>query len=118
MAATQSGTSGLTVGGQATQAAVHITVPASTIVESVQFSDGGAPIYEDTFDADGAFHTRITFEKTMSTATVTLFGVAYTTAAGGVDGTSSNYYIESNQVETSKGPIRSVVTLTRLPTIA
>ena len=117
MAASQSGTGSLTIGGQATQAAIHITVPASCVVESVTTNPGGAPIYEDFFDADGAFHTRITFEAGMTTATVTLFGVAYTTAAGTLDGSGSNYYIESNQREFTKGPVRSVVNVTLLPTI-
>ena len=118
MAATQVGTGSLTVGGQATQAAVHITVPSGAVIESVTFNPGGAPQYEDYMDEDGALHTRVTFESGMSTATVTLFGVAYTTSAGTVDGSASNYYIESNQREFTKGPVRSVVTLTRIPTIA
>ena len=118
MAATQSGTGGLNVAGQDTQAAIHITVPAGAVVESVTFNGGGSPDFEDVQDKDGAFHTRITFERGMHTATVTLFGAAYTTDAGNVDGSSSNYYIESNQKELSKSPVRSVVTVTRLPTIA
>jgi len=118
MAASQNGTGSLTVGGQATQAAVHITVPSGAIVESVTYNPGGSPVYEDYYDADGAFHTRVTFESGMDTATVTLFGVAYTTGAATMDGSSSNYYIESNQREFTKGPVRSVVTLTRLPTVA
>ena len=118
MASTQNGTGSLTVAGQATQAALHITVPEGAVVESVTFNGGGSPDYEDVQDGDGAFHTRITFEKGMHTATVTLFGAPYTTDAGNVDGSGSNYYIESNQKELSKGPVRSVITVTRLPTIA
>lgn len=118
MAATQQGTGSLTVGGQAALAATYITVPVGSIIESVTVNAGGSPQYEDVTDADGAFHTRITFEKTMHTATVVVVGIAYATAAGAVDGTSSNYYIESSSAETSKGPVRTTITLTRLPTIA
>lgn len=118
MAADQKGTGGLTVAGQAALAATYITVPANVIVESVTVNDGGAPQFEDVMDEDGAFHTRITFEATMHTATVVLVGIAYASAAGAVDGSSSNYYVESTSAETSKGPVRTTITLTRLPTIA
>ena len=118
MAADQKGTGSLTVGGQATQAAIHITVPANSIVESVTYNGGGAPQYEDVMDADGVFHTRITFEASMHTATVVVIGAAYASEAGDVDGSSSNYYIESVSAEYSKGPIRTTITCTRLPTIA
>ena len=116
MAATQAGTGSLTVGGQAAQAAIHITVPVNARIESVTFSPGGSPDYEDVVDENGAFDTRITFEKGMDTATVTLFGAAYTTAAGELDGSGTNYYIESNQREFTKGPVRSVVNVTKIPT--
>jgi hypothetical protein len=118
MAADQKGTGGLTVGGQATQAAVHITVPADSIIETVTYNPGGAPQYEDQIDADGAFHTRITFESTMHTAQVVVVGKAYATAAGEVDGADSNYYIETSAQEFSKGPRRTTINVTRLPTIA
>lgn len=118
MASEQKGTGGLTVGGQAVKAAVFITVPSGSIVESVTTNPGGSPQYEDVIDADGAFHTRITFEKRMDTATVVIVGKAYTKTAGDVDGSSANYYVESCHEETSKGPVRTTITLTRLPTIA
>lgn len=118
MSAVQHGTGSLTVGGQATQAAIHITIPSGAIVESVTYNPGGSPDYEDYVDADGAHHTRITFESGMDTATVTLFGIAYTTAAATLDGSGSNYYVESNQREFTKGPVRSVVTVTKMPTIS
>jgi hypothetical protein len=117
MAASQAGTGGLTLGGQATQAALHITIPANAIVESVDFSPGGSPDFEDYQDADGAFHTRVTFESGMDTATVTLFGAAYTTAAATLDGSGSNYYVESNQRSFTRGPVRSVVNVTKIPTV-
>lgn len=118
MASTQQGTGSLTAAGQAALAATYITVPANVIVESVTVNGGGSPQFDDVMDEDGAFHTRITFEKTMHTATVVLVGVAYASAAGAVDGSSSNYYVESVSAETSKGPLRTTITLTRLPTIA
>ena len=118
MAATQNGTGSLTVAGQAAAAATYITVPANSIVESITVMNGGNPIFEDVVDADGAFHTRITFEKTMHKATVVIVGKAFSKAAGSMDGSSSNYYIESVSAETSKGPVRTTVTVTRLPTVA
>ena len=118
MAATQNGTGSLTVGGQATPAAVYITIPSGAIVESVTENQGGSPDFEDIMDNAGAFHTRITYEKTMHTATVVLVGKAYASAAGAVDGSSSNYYIESVSEENSKGPVRTTITCTRLPPIA
>ena len=118
MAATQSGTGGLTVGGQAALAATYITVPANSIIESVTVDNGGSPQYEDQMDENGALHTRITFEKTMHTAVVVVVGIAFAAAAGAVDGSASNYYVEQASAETSKGPLRTTVTLTRIPTIA
>ena len=117
MAATQSGTGSLTAAGQAALAATYITVPANSIVESVTVNPGGAPIFEDVFDEDGAHHTRITFEKTMHTATVVVVGVAYASAAGAMDGSGSDYYVESVAAETSKGPVRTTITVTHLPTV-
>lgn len=117
MAATQNGTGGLTVAGQAALAATYISVPVNSIIESVTVNPGGAPQYEDVLDEAGAFHTRITFEKTMHTATVVVVGKAFVAAAGAVDGSGSDYYVESVAAETSKGPVRTTVTLTRLPTI-
>lgn len=118
MAATQLGTGGLTVAGQAAAAATYVTVPANSIVESLTTQSGGAPQFEDVMDEDGAFHTRITYEKRMNTATVVIVGKAYSKAAGDVDGTSSNYYVESVNAEKVKGAIRTTVVVTRLPTIA
>lgn len=115
---TQNGTGGFTTGGQATQAALHITIPAGAVVEQVTYNPGGAPKYTDYYDEDGAFHSRLTFEAGMHTATIVLFGVAYTTAAAAMDGSSSNYYVESNQREFTAGPVRSVINVTRLPTVA
>ena len=117
MAATQTGTGSLTVGGQAAAAAVVIAVPVNSVVESVETNLGGSPIYDDHYDPDGALHTRITYESGMDTITVTLFGVAFTTDAGTVGGgTNTKWYIESNQKSETKGPVRSVVTLTLIPT--
>jgi len=117
MAATQIGTGTLTVSGQATAAAIVLAIPANAVVESVETNLGGSPIYEDYFDDAGALHTRITYEAGMDTITVTMFGVAFTTDAGALGGGSTNkYYIESNQKSETKGPVRSVVTLTLIPT--
>ena len=118
MASTQLGTGSLTAAGQAALAATYITVPVNSIIESVTVNPGGAPEYEDVMDEDGAFHTRITFNAAMHTATIVVVGVAFAKAAGVVDGSSSNYYIESVSAETSKGPVRTTVNVTRLPTIA
>ena len=118
MAADQKGTGGLTTAGQAAVAATYITVPDSSIIESVTINNGGSPIFEDVMDEDGAFHTRITFESGMHTATIVVVGIAYATAAGEVDGSSSNYYIESVSQEKVKGAIRTTINVTRLPTIA
>ena len=118
MAATQAGTGSLTVGTQQAAAATYITVPANSIIESVTVNAGGAPQFEDVMDEDGAFHTRITFEAGMHTATVVVVGVAFNTAAGTVDGAVNNYYIESSSKELSKGPVRTTINVTRLPTIA
>ena len=119
MAADQKGTGSLTVAGQAVKAAVMIAVPANSIVESITTNPGGSPQFEDQMDEAGAFHTRITFESGMDTATIVIVGVAFATAAGALGGgTTDKYYIESNSEETSKGPVRTTVTLTLLPTIA
>jgi hypothetical protein len=118
MAATQSGTGSLTVAGQAVAGAVFVTIPSGTIVESVTQNPGGSPDFEDVMDEDGAFHTRITFEKRMNGATVVLVGKAYTKSAGDLDGTNSNYYVESVSAEKAKGAIRTTITVTRLPTIS
>jgi len=118
MAVTQSGTGGLTLGGQTVAAAVFVTVPANTIVESVTTNDGGSPIYEDVMDADGAFHTRITFEKTMTTATIVLVGIAYASAAGALDGSGSDYYVESVSEAKAKNAVQTTINVTHLPTVA
>lgn len=118
MAATQNGTGSLTAAGQAAAAATYITVPSGSIIESITINGGGSPQFEDVMDEDGAFHTRLTFEKRMNTATVVIVGKAYASAAGAVDGSSSNYYVESVSAEKGKGAIRTTVTVTRLPTIA
>lgn len=118
MAATQNGTGSLTAAGQAAAAATYITVPSGAIIESITINGGGSPQFEDVLDENGAFHTRLTFEARMTTATVVVVGKAYVGTVGAVQGTSANYYIESVSAETSKGPVRTTVTVTRIPTIA
>jgi len=118
MAADQKGTGSLTVAGQAAAAATYITVPSGAIVESVTVNPGGSPDTEDQVDADGAFHTRMTYEKRMTTAQVVIVGKAYTKAAGDVDGSSSNYYVDSVAAESSKGPVRTTINVTLMPTIS
>lgn len=115
--ATQHGTGSLTIGGQATAAAVFITVPSGCVVENVTTNLGGSPDFQDYQDADGAFHTRITYEAGMTTATITTFGVAVTGAAGTLDGSGSNYYILQNTKTQDKAPVRSVVNVELIPTI-
>lgn len=115
--ATQKGTGGFTLGGQATTAAVSIAVPAGCVVESVTSNLGGSPDWEDFVDANGAHHTRVTYENGMDTLTIVLFGVAFATAAGNMGGGSTDkYYIEANQKAETKGPVRSTVQLTLIPT--
>jgi len=118
MAASQAGTGSLTLAGQAAAAATYITVPVGSIIESITINTGGSPVFEDVMDEDGAFHTRITFEARMHTASIVIVGKAFSTAAGTLDGSSSNYYIESSSAERSKGPVRTTVSVTRIPTIA
>lgn len=112
MASTQLGTGSLTVAGQATTAGTYITVPTGAIVESVTLNPGGSPQYEDQMDEDGAFHTRLVFEKRMNTVTIVLVGVASSLTAGSVSLT--NYYVESVSTESTKGPVRQTITLTQL----
>lgn len=54
----------------------------------------------------------------MHTATIVIVGEAYATDAGTVDGITATeqYYIESASAETSKGPVRTTITATLLPT--
>lgn len=112
MASTQNGTGSLTVAGQATAAGTYITVPAGAIVESITINRGGAPQYDDQMDEDGAFHTRITYEKRMNTVTIVLVGVASGLAAG--DMSKTNYYVESVAQEKTKAALRETITLTQL----
>jgi len=118
MAVTQNGTGSLTVAGQAAAAATYITVPSGAIVESVTPNPGGSPDFEDVMDEDGAHHTRLTFEKGMHTATVVLVGKAYAKAAGEMDGSSANYYVESVSAEKVKGALRTTINVTRIPKVA
>jgi len=115
MASTQLGTGSLTAAGQAALAATYVSVPAGSIIETVTVNNGGSPIFEDIFDEDGAHHTRITFEAGMHTATVVVVGKPFSSAAGVIDATG--YYVESVAAETSKGPVRTTVTVTLMPTI-
>lgn len=118
MAVDQKGTGSLTCAGQAAEAATYITVPDGAIVETVTGSPGGSPDFEDVMDEDGALHTRLTYESGMHTAQIVLVGAAYASAAGAVDGASSNYYVESVSEEKAKGAIRTTINVTRIPTIA
>jgi hypothetical protein len=118
MAATQNPAAQYTVGGQQTDAAAYVTIPSGATIESITVNNGGSPQFEDYYDADGAHKVRITFEARMHTATVVLVGKAYTKAAGEMDGSSSNYYIESCSKEVSKGPVRTTITVTRIPGVA
>lgn len=118
MASTQNGTGGLTTAGQAADAAAYITIPSGAIVESLDVNPGGSPQFEDIQDENGAFHTRITFEKGMHTAQIVIVGKPYTKQAGEVDGSSSNYYVESVAKQVGKSAVRTTITVTRLPTIA
>jgi len=117
MAATQSGTGSLNPGGQTAAAAVVIAIPSGAVVESVDTNLGGSPIFEDYYDADGAFHTRITYEAGMDTISIVIYGAPYTKDAGVVgDGSNTKWYIEGHAQSLTKGPVRSTITATLLPT--
>lgn len=112
--ATQLGTGGLTAAGQAATAATYLSVPADSIIETVTVNNGGSPQFEDIFDENGAHHTRITFEAGMTTASVVIVGKAFASAAGQLD--VGGYYVESVAEESSKGPVRTTVSVVLLPT--
>lgn len=112
--ATQLGTGGLTAAGQAATAGTYVSVPSGSIVETVTVNKGGSPQFEDIFDEDGAHHTRITFEAGMTTASVVIVGKPFGSAAGLID--VAGYYVESVAEESSKGPVRTTVSVTLLPT--
>ena len=112
MAADQKGTGSLTVGGQLTAAETYMTVPDGAIVESITVNPGGSPQFEDIPDEDGAFHTRLTFEKRMTTITIVLVGAASTLSAG--DMSATNYYVESVSTEATKNAVRQTITFTQL----
>ena len=113
MAATQLGTGSLVVAGQAAAAATYITIPSGWIVESYNLGPGGSPDIEDVVDEDGAHHTRLVFEKGMSTGSVVLVGKAYTKSAGEID--TGKAYIETVNAEKTKGALRTTVTFTLIP---
>lgn len=113
MAATQNGTGSLTAAGQATAAGAFITVPVGAIVESITTQPGGSPIFEDIYDENGAFHTRITYEKDQTSATIVLVGVAYPLPAGAYS-EISGYYIESVSEEKGKSAVRTTLVITKL----
>jgi len=123
MAVVQNGTASLVIAGGSAgtldvKAAVYITLPSGAIVESINVKPGGSPIFEDQMDALGALHTRLTFEKGMHQHTTTIVGKEYTKAAGDVDGSSSNYYVEGVDVAYGKAAVRTTINGTRIPTIA
>jgi len=116
MAITQHGI-GVEAGGQATKAAVFITIPVGAIIESVTTNPGGSPEIEDIMDADGAFHTRLVFEKGMHTASIVIVGKEYTKQAGEMDGANTDYFIDSVSEEAGKSARRTTITVTKLPTV-
>ena len=117
MAATQVGTgtlTPLTLGAPASAAPTYVTVPSGAIIESVKVTVVGDADMETQYDANGAFHTDLWFEKRQTGAVVVIVGKAYTKAPGDLDGTGSKYEVLSVAKEKSKGPIRTTVTVRKV----
>lgn len=112
MAATQNGTGGLTLGGPQTAAATYITIPSGAIIESVHLSLSGSAQHEDQYDADGAFHTSLWFEKRMHDITIVQVGIASTLSPG--DMSQTNYEVMSVVPEYGKAAIRTTITLRKI----
>lgn len=119
MAVVQNGTGSLIIAGGATgtlavKAAVYITLPAGSVVESIEVSPGGSPDFEDQKDDLGAFHTRLTYDNTMEEATIVIVGREYTKKAGEMDGTGSKFYVLSVATSFGKGAVRTTIRVQRL----
>jgi len=114
MAADQVGVGSLTLGAPLTAAAVFVTVPAGAIVESVSVDKPGDAQMETQYDAEGAAHSDIWYEKRCWGATVVLVGRDFTALPGTTTGASNKYEIMSVAKERGKGPIRSTVTVKRI----
>jgi hypothetical protein len=113
MAADQVGTGGLTMGAPLTAGAVFVTIPAGAIVESVNVDKPGDAQMETQYDANGAVHSDIWYEKRCWGATVVIVGKDFTALPGTTTG-SGGYEIISVAKEHGKGPIRSTVTVKRI----
>ena len=114
MAATQVGTGSLTLGDPQTAAATYIDVPSGGIVESVNVEMPGDAQMETQYDADGAFHTDIWYEKRCTGATVVVVGKAVVGAISALVGTSDKYEVMSRTEEYSKGPVRTTMVVKRI----
>ena len=114
MAADQVGTGSLTLGAPLTAGAVYVTIPAGAIIESVTLNKPGDAQMEPQYDADGAIHSDIWYEKRNWNATVVIVGRDFTALPGTTTGASSKYEIMSVAKEHGKGPIRSTVTVKRI----
>jgi hypothetical protein len=114
MAATQVGVGSLTLGAPLTAGAVFVTIPTGAIVESVAVEKPGDAQMETQYDADGAAHTDIWYEKRCWGATVVIVGRDFTALPGTTTGAGGKYEIMSVAKEHGKGPIRSTVTVKRI----
>jgi len=105
--------SGTWAGGDAAGTIVLSGLTGGTAFQAENLNASGS-VTQDNIATIGAALSLIG----MHGATIVLVGAAYTTAAGDVDGvaTTEQYYIESASAETSKGPVRTTLNLTLLPT--
>ena len=114
MAADQVGIGDLTMGAPLTAGAVFVTIPAGAIVESVNVDKPGDAQMETQYDADGAVHSDIWYEKRCWGATVVIVGKDFTALPGTLTGSGNKYEIMSVSKERGKGPVRSTVTVKRI----
>ena len=110
----QLGTGGLTVGGSEAAFETMLTLPIGALIDTVTINDGGSPDTEDIVDSDGAFHTRLVFERLMDTIQAVFAGKDYAVGgAGEMDGTT---YLDSVAKAYGKSAIRVTIGGTTLPT--
>lgn len=103
--------SALTIGGQASLTGYIVDTDSRGNTE-IQF--------EDIYDAAGAFHTRIVFEKRMLKVALTLLVTTGTPATDFPEGAMctvtglTDYFVDSAPVSETKSATRVEVQLTRL----
>lgn len=107
--------SDLTIAGQATVSGYIVDTD----------NRGGTDIdFEDIMDSDGAFHTRIVFEKRMLKINLSLIVTTGTPATDFPEGAMctvtglTDYFVDSAPVDSTKSAQRVSVQLTRLLNLA